>query len=185
MLPALPEFNNPYCSERKSPGTWGKTPLSHTGNTCKNLWSQSNPYCNVCANTMDMSEQQKAGRISSVFFILLVSVLFITACMSVPAFSAATTASPPVPATGTPATPGTVTTHGTVSSLNRMNCPCFTLVTAIADITVWYDLMAGPDGTRKPAVPIDNLADGMEIWVTGMPQDSGKFWAESIRTARP
>jgi hypothetical protein len=45
--------------------------------------------------------------------------------------------------------------------------------------------MIGPDGTRKPPVAIDSLADGMEIRVTGTQQAKGKFWANAISTTRP
>jgi hypothetical protein len=66
-----------------------------------------------------------------------------------------------------------------------MNCPCFTLVTDTGNLTVWYDLMVSPDGTRLPGVSIDALSDGMEIQVTGIRQDGGKFWATAISMTRP
>lgn len=80
----------------------------------------------------------------------------------------------------TPPATGSTTIRGTVADLHRMNCPCFTLVTATGNVTVWYDLMVSPDGTRLPAVPIDTLADGMAIRVTGTGQAGGKFLAAAI-----
>jgi hypothetical protein len=135
---------------------------------------------------MHMPEHQKTGHITSLFAFLLITVLLTGACTSAPASPAQSlpVTAPIIPA-GTPAASGTTTVHGTVSDLYRMNCPCFTLVTGKGNLTVWYDLMISPDGTRRPAVAVDNLTDGEEIQVTGILQAEGKFWAQSISPARP
>jgi hypothetical protein len=128
---------------------------------------------------------QKTAIMTSLSALLLIIVLLAAACTGVPAPAATPPAQPPVSTTGNQASSGTITIHGTVSDLHRMNCPCFTLVTGTGNVTVWYDLMIGPDGTRLPAVAIDHLADGMEIQITGIPQAGEKFFASTISTTRP
>jgi hypothetical protein len=133
-----------------------------------------------------MSMHTKPVQLVAFSAMVLIVLLLASGCTGIPPAPSAHAA--PVTATiipGTPAVSHSTTVHGTVSDLHRMNCPCFTLVTDTGNLTVWYDLMVSPDGTRLPGVSIDALSDGMEIQVTGIRQDGGKFWATAISMTRP
>lgn len=79
-----------------------------------------------------------------------------------------------------------VQVYGQVSALGELLCPCFILTSGGERIDVWYDLMVEEDGTQRPAVSVDGIANGDAVIVTGELQPSSgtepsrTFWATRI-----
>ena len=60
-----------------------------------------------------------------------------------------------------------VNVYGDVSALGELLCPCFALTSDGKRLEVWYDLMAGADGTERPAVSVEGIENGDRVAVTG------------------
>ena len=79
-----------------------------------------------------------------------------------------------------------VKVYGQVSLLNELLCPCFELNSGARKIQVWYDLMVEDDGTERPAVSVEGIANGDWVIVTGELKTAGQhqtlndFWASHI-----
>ena len=79
-----------------------------------------------------------------------------------------------------------VNVHGNVSALGELFCPCFVLTSDGGMLEVWYDLMAGDDGTERPTASIEGIENGDRVVVTGELRSSNgtapstTFWASNI-----
>lgn len=76
---------------------------------------------------------------------------------------------------------------GEVSMLGELDCPCFHLTSGGDSITVWYDSMVEDNGTEKPPVSVEGIANGDQVVVFGELRREGKyvslndFWAHRIK----